>query len=73
MKQRRIENTDDAAAALRALAGGKSIRRLADEHAEVTRSLGAWCGWLNGKKEPKLKSFLRAVKALGGEVLISRR
>ena len=68
-----ITTPEDVAAALRALAGGKSIHRLVKEHGDVSKSVGAWHGWLKGTREPTLRNFIKAVKSLGGKVVISGR
>jgi len=70
---RAVHSTQDAAAALRDLAGDATYRELLERHPQVTRSLGAWHGWLTGRRDPRLSSFLDTVDALGGEVVIRRK
>ena len=72
-RSRAVHSTQDAAAALRELAGDATYRQLLERHPEVTNSLGAWHGWLTNRRDPRLSSFLAAVDALGGEVVIRRK
>ena len=73
LRQRTVRSTQDAAAALRALAGDATYRKLLERHPNVTRSLGAWHGWLTGRRDPRLSTFLEALDALGGEMVIRRK
>lgn len=72
-RPREVHSTQDAAAALRELADDATYRQLLERHPHVTRSLGAWHGWLTGRRDPRLSSFLEALDALGGEVVIRRK
>ena len=69
----RLQTTEDATAALRKLAGGRSYGSLVRDFPHVSRSMAAWYGWLTGKRQPGVRNLLSVVEALGGEVVIRRR
>lgn len=71
--ERTIKEPSDVAEALRSLAGKRSFYSLLRDFKHVNRSMGAWHGWLTGKREPGLTNMLRVVEALGGEIIIRRR
>ena len=68
-----IRQPSDVAAVLQELVGWRSFAALVRDFGHVTRSMGAWHGWVTGKRTPALHNLLNVVDALGAEVVIRRR